>query len=112
MRNKEMHYTNSNYGVSGLTILPSEKIIEESFIREFILNQFIKGEMETVKVSYRRGYVSRKVDISHLSGKMPLICEYTGDRYDASHVMFLPSQDSSRFCLAVYIRPIYVPYLG
>ena len=57
MRNKEMYYANSNYGVSGLTILPSEKIIKESFIREFILNQFIKGEIETVKVSYRRGYV-------------------------------------------------------
>ena len=115
MRNKEMYYTNSKYGVSNLMLLPSEEPIKDPFITCHILTLFITGQMDVVKTSWRRGYVSRNTMtplMASITGeKLPLVCEYRGTRYDATHIMFLPSEDSTRFCLAVYIRPKYVPYL-
>lgn len=109
MRTKEMYYTNSNHGVSNLLLLPSEEPIRDPFIIEHILTLFANNEMDIVKTSYRRGYVSRKNVLSPLmaqltGAKLPLICEYTGLKYEATHVMFLPSKDSTNYCLAVYIR--------
>lgn len=110
MRNKEMYYTDSNYGVSNLMLLPSEDPIKDPFITWHIITLFNTGQMDVVKTSWRRGYVSRKITIAPLmvsitGEKLPLVCEYTGTKYETTHVMFLPSEDSSRFCRAVYIRP-------